>query len=187
MEKSNNVIIGAVIAVLVIAGGIWYMAAKDDKTTDDTKQTSQATSTTETKPTQNIVEIAAGNPDFSTLVEFVKAAGLVDTLSSTGPFTVFAPTNEAFAKLPAETVAALKADPAKLKDILTYHVVSGSVPASDVVKLTKATTVQGKDVSIMVMDGKVMLNDASNVTKTDIKASNGIIHVIDTVLTPPAN
>jgi uncharacterized surface protein with fasciclin (FAS1) repeats len=187
MERSNNVVIGAVIAVLIIAGGIWFVASKDDKKADDTKQTAQTTKTEEAAPTQNIVEIASGNPDFSTLVEFVKTAGLVDTLSSAGPFTVFAPTNEAFARLPADTVAALKADPAKLKEILTYHVVSGSVLAADVVKLDKATTVQGKDVKIMVMDGKVMLNDSSTVTKTDIKASNGVIHVIDTVLLPPTN
>ena len=135
---------------------------------------------------KNIVEIASGNPDFSTLVTAVKAAGLVDTLSGSGPFTVFAPTNEAFNKLPAGTLDSLLKDPAKLKAILTYHVVSADVKAADVVKLTKATTVEGKDVAIKVDGSTVKVNDAT-VTKTDIAASNGTIHVIDTVLLPPAN
>lgn len=131
-----------------------------------------------------IVEVAAGNPDFSTLVTAVKAAGLVDTLNSKGPFTVFAPTNAAFAKLPAGTVESLlkPENKAKLTAILTYHVVAGKVLASDVVKLKSADTVNGKAVAIDASMG-VKVNDA-NVTATDIKASNGVIHVIDTVLTP---
>jgi uncharacterized surface protein with fasciclin (FAS1) repeats len=135
-------------------------------------------------PAQNIVEIAAGNPDFSTLVAAVKAAGLVDTLSSKGPFTVFAPTNAAFAKLPAGTVESLllPENKAKLSAILTYHVVSGKVLAADVVKLKSAKTVNGKAVTINTTKG-VKVNNA-NVTATDIIASNGVIHVIDTVLIP---
>ena len=131
-----------------------------------------------------IVEIAAANPDFSTLVTAVKAAGLVDTLNSKGPFTVFAPTNEAFAKLPAGTVESLlkPENKDKLAAILTYHVVSGKVLAADVVKLKSAKTVNGKAVTINTAKG-VKVNDAS-VTATDIKASNGVIHVIDTVLIP---
>lgn len=131
-----------------------------------------------------IVEVAAGNPDFSTLVAAVKAAGLVDTLNSAGPFTVFAPTNAAFAKLPAGTVESLlkPENKDKLTAILTYHVVAGKVLAADVVKLKSADTVNGKAVAIDAsMDVKI--NDA-NVTATDIKASNGVIHVIDTVLIP---
>ena len=131
-----------------------------------------------------IVDVAAGNPDFSTLVAAVKAAGLVETLSSEGPFTVFAPTNEAFAKLPEGKVDSLLADVPMLKKILTYHVVAGKVMAADVVGLNSATTVQGDDVKIAVVDGKVKLNDSATVTATDIEASNGVIHVIDTVLIP---
>jgi uncharacterized surface protein with fasciclin (FAS1) repeats len=131
-----------------------------------------------------IVAVAAANPDFSTLVTAVKAAGLVDTLNSKGPFTVFAPTNEAFAKLPAGTVESLlkPENKDKLAAILTYHVVSGKVLAADVVKLKSAKTVNGKAVAIDATMG-VKVNDA-NVTATDIKASNGVIHVIDTVLIP---
>ncbi len=131
-----------------------------------------------------IVDIAAGNPDFSTLVAAVKAAGLVETLSGDGPFTVFAPTNEAFAKLPEGKVDALLANIPTLKKILTYHVVAGKVMAADVVGLDSATTVQGDDVKIAVVDGNVKLNDSAMVTATDLEASNGVIHVIDTVLIP---
>ena len=133
---------------------------------------------------KTIVDVAAGNPDFSTLVAAVKAAGLVETLSGDGPFTVFAPTNEAFAKLPEGKVDSLLADIPTLKKILTYHVVAGKVMAADVVGLNNATTVQGDDVKIAVVDGKVKLNDAAMVTATDLEASNGVIHVIDTVLIP---
>jgi uncharacterized surface protein with fasciclin (FAS1) repeats len=133
---------------------------------------------------KTIVDVAAGNPDFSTLVAAVKAAGLVETLSGEGPFTVFAPTNEAFAKLPEGKVDSLLADIPTLKKILTYHVVAGKVMAADVVGLNSATTVQGDDVKIAVVDGKVKLNDSAMVTATDLEASNGVIHVIDTVLIP---
>jgi uncharacterized surface protein with fasciclin (FAS1) repeats len=133
---------------------------------------------------KTIVDIAAGNPDFSTLVAAVKAAGLVETLSGEGPFTVFAPTNEAFAKLPEGKVSSLLADIPALKNILTYHVVSGKVMASDVVGLKSAATVQGTEVNINVVDGSVKLNDSATVTATDIEASNGVVHVIDTVLIP---
>jgi uncharacterized surface protein with fasciclin (FAS1) repeats len=132
---------------------------------------------------ETIVDIAIANGNFTTLVAAVQAAGLVDTLSGEGPFTVFAPTDEAFAKLPAGTVEALLADPDKLAAILTYHVVSGTVMAADVVELNSAKTVNGQEVSIKVWDGKVMINDAT-VTATDIVASNGVIHVIDTVILP---
>ena len=134
--------------------------------------------------TGTVVDIAVGNPDFSTLVAALKAAGLVETLSGKGPFTVFAPTNAAFAKLPAGTVESLlkPENKAKLTAILTYHVVSGQVLAKDVVGLTSATTVQGSTVKIDASKG-VMLNDAT-VTATDIQGSNGVIHVIDTVLMP---
>ncbi len=136
---------------------------------------------------KTVVEIAAGNKDFSTLVAAVKAAGLVETLSGKGPFTVFAPTNEAFAKLPKGTVEELlkPENKEKLTAILTYHVVAGKVMAADAIKLDgkMAKTVNGQEIAIKVMDGKVKINDAT-VTAVDIVGSNGVIHVIDTVLLP---
>jgi len=133
----------------------------------------------------DIVDVAAANQDFTTLVAAVKAAGLVETLKSDGPFTVFAPTNEAFAKLPAGTVESLlkPENKDKLISILTYHVVAGKVMAADVVKVTSATSVQGKDIKVTVNDDGVMVDNA-NVVATDIKASNGVIHVIDAVILP---
>ncbi len=133
---------------------------------------------------KDIVDTAASVADFSTLVAAVKAAGLVDTLKGTGPFTVFAPTNEAFAALPAGTVEMLlkPENKAKLTAILTYHVVAGKVMAADV-KAGEVTTVQGSKAMIKVDEGKVMI-DGANVTKTDIVTSNGVIHVIDKVIMP---
>lgn len=133
----------------------------------------------------SVVEIAVGNPDFSTLVAALKAADLVDTLSGAGPFTVFAPTNAAFAKLPQGTVENLLKPENKdqLVAVLTYHVVAGKVLAADVVKLTSATTVNGAALAIAVDNGSVKLDQAT-VTATDIKASNGVIHVVDSVLLP---
>ena len=139
------------------------------------------------KPTQNIVQIAASNPQFSTLVSLVKEAGLVKTLSGKGPFTVLAPTNAAFKKVPAATLAALKADPDKLRAVLTYHVIPGKVPASKVVTLNgkSVKTVEGSTVKITVRGKAVKVNNAT-VTKTDIMATTGVIHVINGVLIPPA-
>lgn len=131
----------------------------------------------------NIVDTAANAGDINTLVAAVKAAGLVDTLTAKGPYTVFAPTDEAFAKLPAGTVDNLLANPDKLREILLYHVVPGKVTANDVVKLSKATTAEGSDVKIKVANGVVKVDNA-NVVATDIETSNGIIHVIDTVILP---
>lgn len=137
------------------------------------------------KPKKDIVDTAVANGSFKTLAAALGAAGLVDTLKGEGPFTVFAPTDAAFAKLPAGTVDDLlkPENKAKLTSILTYHVVAGKVMAADVVKLTEATTVEGGKVTIAVTDGNVKVDDA-NVTATDIKTSNGVIHVIDTVLMP---
>jgi uncharacterized surface protein with fasciclin (FAS1) repeats len=132
---------------------------------------------------QDIVDLAIADGRFTTLVAAVEAAGLVDTLKGEGPFTVFAPTDDAFATLPAGTVEGLLADVPALTDILLYHVVSGKVMAADVVGLDSATTVQGSDVTITVDGETVMVNDAQ-VIITDIEASNGVIHVIDTVLLP---
>jgi uncharacterized surface protein with fasciclin (FAS1) repeats len=132
---------------------------------------------------KDIVDTAVAADDFNTLVTAVKAAGLVETLKGEGPFTVFAPTDAAFAKVPTETLNALLADKAALANVLTYHVVAGKVMAADVVKLTSAVTVQGQSVSIEVKDGKVYV-DGAQVVATDIKASNGVIHVIDAVILP---
>ena len=141
------------------------------------------------KASKDIVTVAVEAGSFETLVAAVKAAGLVETLQGPGPFTVFAPTDEAFAKLPAGTVEALLKDPAALRAVLTYHVVPGRVMAADVVRSNGGTpeTVQGQSLTIRVVDGKVMVDGATVVT-ADIAASNGVIHVIDTVVLPkPAN
>ena len=137
------------------------------------------------KPAGTIVDVAASNADFETLVAAVKAAGLVETLSGDGPFTVFAPTDDAFAKLPAGTLESLLKPENKdqLVAILTYHVVAGKVMAADVVKLDTATTVNGAAADVTVAGSTVKIDEAT-VTATDIKASNGVIHVIDTVILP---
>lgn len=150
--------------------------------------TTAATATAAADPTeepQTIVDIAAGDDRFTTLVAAVQAANLVETLQGEGPFTVFAPTNDAFAKLPAGTLDTLLMPENKdqLTSILTYHVVAGKVMAADVVNLEEAITVQGQPVTIRTEDGKVYINDAE-VIITDIEASNGVIHVIDTVILP---
>ncbi len=134
---------------------------------------------------KDIIETAIAAGTFNTLAQALTAAGLVETLKGAGPFTVLAPTDEAFAKIPAADLEALLADKAALTKVLTYHVIAGNVPASTVTTLTEATSVEGSKIMIKVVDGKVMLNDASEVTATDIAASNGVIHVINTVLMPP--
>lgn len=155
-------------ALVVVCAGSFMAIAQEAKTSDKT-----------------IVEIAAGNKDFSTLVAAVKAAGLVETLSGKDSFTVFAPTNAAFEKLPKGTVEDLlkPENKKKLVAILTYHVVAGKVMAADVVKLDKAKTVQGQEVKIVAGKDGVKVDNAT-VVKTDIVAKNGVIHVIDTVILP---
>ena len=134
---------------------------------------------------KNIVETAVAAGSFTTLAKALTAADLVSTLEGAGPFTVFAPTDEAFAKLPAGTVENLlkPENKDKLRRVLTYHVVPGAVQAADVVKLQSAKTVSGDTITVTVKDGKVHVDNA-NVTKTDIQASNGVIHVIDAVILP---
>jgi uncharacterized surface protein with fasciclin (FAS1) repeats len=146
---------------------------------------STATAAAAAAAPMDIVAVAAGAGQFNTLVAAVKAAGLVETLQSPGPFTVFAPTDEAFAKLPAGTLddLLLPENKAKLAAILKYHVVAGEVLAADVVNLSSADTVEGQSVQISTSDSGVMVNDA-NVIATDVMASNGVIHVIDAVLIP---
>jgi uncharacterized surface protein with fasciclin (FAS1) repeats len=137
------------------------------------------------KKKSDIVDTAVAAGDFSTLAAALQAGGLIDTLKSEGPFTVFAPTDEAFAKLPAGTIESLllPENKDKLVAILTYHVVPGKVKAADVVKLDSASTVNGEEVAIRVSNDSVFVNNA-RVVATDISASNGVIHVIDTVILP---
>ena len=136
---------------------------------------------------QNIIDTAVAAGSFKTLAAALTAAGLVDTLNSAGPFTVFAPTDDAFAKLPEGTVDKLLKDVPKLTAILTYHVLSGKVMAADVMKMDGKTakTVNGADLKITTQ-GCVNLNGSVHLTKTDIDCSNGVIHVVDAVLMPPA-
>jgi transforming growth factor-beta-induced protein len=134
---------------------------------------------------RNIVETAVAAGQFKTLASLLTKAGLADTLATGGPFTVFAPTDEAFAKVPKATLDALAENPAQLKSVLLYHVVSGRVAAADVVKLSSAKTLEGRSLAIKVVDGTVYI-DGAKVTTTDVMASNGVIHVIDSVLIPKA-
>jgi uncharacterized surface protein with fasciclin (FAS1) repeats len=136
---------------------------------------------------KDIVATATEAGTFTTLLKAATAAGLVETLQGDGPFTVFAPTDEAFAALPAGTLEGLLADPAALKRVLLYHVVSGKVTADQVVKLTSADSVDGAPIAISLKDGSVFLNDSAKVLATDVMASNGVIHVIDSVILPPAD
>lgn len=133
---------------------------------------------------KDIVTIAVEAGNFKTLAAALTEAGLIETLKGKGPFTVFAPTDEAFSKLPEGTVENLLKDKEALTKVLLYHVVSGEVMAKDVVNLSSAETVEGSNIRIQTADGKVMINNAQ-VTSADIKASNGVIHVIDTVIMPP--
>ena len=132
---------------------------------------------------KDIVETAIAAGSFKTLATALGAAGLVETLKGAGPFTVFAPTDEAFAKLPAGTVEGLLKDRAKLTAVLTYHVVPGKVMAADVVKLSRAKTVQGQEIAIRASNGSVHVDNAT-VVKADIETTNGVIHVIDAVILP---
>ena len=144
-------------------------------------------------PTQSIVQIASGNPEFSTLVSLVQKAGLVEAISAPGPFTVFAPTNEAFAKLakaaPA-TYAAVLADPALLAKVLTYHVVAGDIKSAQAIAVAQQNgtvkALEGEQISLSLKDGKLTLNGSATVITADILATNGVIHVIDTVIVPPS-
>jgi transforming growth factor-beta-induced protein len=189
--ESATTLLGKDIAIKVDMGSVYINDAKviitDIETSNGVIHVIDAVLLPSDEEAKTIVEIAVADERFSTLVAAVTAAELVETLSGEGPFTVFAPTNDAFAALPAGTVENLLLPENKqaLTDILLYHVVSGKVMAADVVGLTSATTVLGKDLTITVRDGKVFLNDTVEIIITDIEASNGVIHVIDAVLLPP--
>lgn len=179
-RRSKAAIVGFAAALSLVA----VACSSDEKAADTT------VAPTTTVALGTIVDVAVSNPDFSILVEAVTAAGLVETLSGTGPFTVFAPTNEAFAAALTAlglTKEQLLADTALLTKVLTYHVVPGAVLAADVVTLNgqEVATVEGSKVKVTVEGDKVKINDA-NVVATDVKASNGVIHVIDAVLVPAA-
>ena len=179
--KKQIIALMAVLALVAAACG-------DGADADEATATTIATTTTtvaEEMMDETIVDVAVNN-GFSTLVTAVQAAGLVDTLSGDGPFTVFAPTDEAFAALPPGMLDGILADTDALTAILTYHVVPGKVLAADVVGLSSATSAQGEDIAIEVVDGGVVLNGSANVTATDVEASNGVVHVIDSVLLPPS-
>ena len=169
MKTLSRITLAATVALLVLPA-----TASAQKSSYKTKA-----------PSKDIVQVAVDAGSFNTLVAAVKAAGLAATLQGKGPFTVFAPTDAAFAKLPAGTVEALLADREKLAAILTYHVVAGRVMAGDIVKANGASpsTVNGAALDVVVRDGKVWVNGAQVVT-ADVAASNGVIHVIDTVLIP---
>lgn len=169
------------IAFVTITGG----AQADCGSGHENTHSEMENAAMETTRIATIVDTAVEAGTFNTLVAAVRAAGLVETLSGEGPFTVFAPTDEAFARLPQGTVEELlkPENREKLVSVLTYHVVPGTVKAADVVKLAKAKTVQGEAISIKVADGKVMV-DGAKVVQTDIATSNGVIHVIDAVILP---
>ena len=177
MKRTHK--ISKVVAALAVVGalGATSVGVAGAQSTGSSTTTAPASS-------QTIVDIAASNPDFSTLVTAVTAAGLGSTLSGTGPFTLFAPTNAAFAKIPPTDLNAILADKAKLTKILTYHALSGKVMAGDLKKKQKPETVEGSKVLIKTSKKGATIGDAK-IVKTDIVGKNGVIHVIDTVLLPP--
>ena len=189
-DNKMMMVIIAVIAVVAIGGaGVWFLSQNNSSTTEQVQETETAIET-ETgdamEADQTIVDIAVASGDFTTLVAAVQAAGLLETLSGEGPFTVFAPTDEAFATLLDELGVTAEELLARedLADILKYHVVPGKVMAEDVVGLDSATTVQGGSVTISTDEnGNVLIDDAT-VVQADIEGSNGVIHVIDAVLLP---
>jgi uncharacterized surface protein with fasciclin (FAS1) repeats len=191
---SNNVFQKSIAATLglaiVSAGFLFSVSSQAQNGTPSTAPAPAVKEPAMSKPVKKkptIVDIAAKGKQFTTLVAALKAADLVDTLAGDGPFTVFAPTNAAFAKLPKGTVANLLKPENKeqLKKVLTYHVVSGAVPSTKLKNGQKVVTVEGSSITVHIKKGKVKVNNA-HVTAANIKASNGIIHVIDTVIMPPA-
>lgn len=188
--RKQALAIAAILALLTACAGeaettTTTQAAQASTTMTGTPSTTTAeTGTTEAMGEMTILETAAAAGGFSTLITALEAAGLVETLEGDGPFTVFAPTDEAFAALPEGTVESLLEDPEALSEILLYHVVPGEVTSEQVVTLDSATTAQGTDLTVTV-DGETVMVDDATVVSADIAASNGVIHVIDAVLLPP--
>ena len=195
MTKRIALLSAVTLGALSLGGAIMTPGFAQDKMMKSDSMTSEKTvmvGGAAMYPSKNIVENAVNSKDHTTLVAAVKAAGLVETLSGAGPFTVFAPTNEAFEKLPAGTVETLvkPENKAALTKILTYHVVAGKLSAADLTDGKKLKTVQGEELTVKNAGGKVTLTDAkggsSNVTIADVIQSNGVIHVVDTVVMPKA-
>lgn len=185
MRISRSIAIAALPLALLAAGCSDDSDTADSTTTDAPTTTEVADTTEAPESAGTIVEVAASNPDFSTLVDLVGKAGLAEALSGEGPFTVFAPTNDAFAKVDAATLEALAADPTgDLADVLKLHVVSGKILAADAVKAdgTSIETLNGGKLKVEVVDGEVIVGGAKVVTP-DVAASNGVIHVLDSVIT----
>jgi len=182
-----GLLVGALALVGVACGG------DDDAATDEpaaamedtTTMEEETTEMTETTQEMDIVETAVAAGSFDTLVSLVQEAGLAEDLSGPGPLTVFAPTDEAFAAVPEETLTQLQNDPEALRRVLLYHVVEGDVTSDQVTGLDAAATLAGPDLSFSTNGGSVLVNDAT-VTMADVLASNGVIHVVDAVLLPPA-
>lgn len=191
-SKKPTGLIVAIIAVLVIAGAAVLMMNNNDETATTQESTSQTTETSqnEAQPSQNIVGLASQTASLSTLVSAVQAADLVETLQSDGPFTVFAPTNDAFSALPAGTLDTLlqPENKSQLAGILTYHVVSAKALSSSLTNGQQITTVQGEKLTVKIAGSTVSIVDAKGneavVTQADIEASNGVVHVINKVLLP---
>jgi uncharacterized surface protein with fasciclin (FAS1) repeats len=190
---SKSAIIIAVVALLAIGGGTAFLLTRNNDTKEETTKTTQSSQETTkvSEPTQNIVEVAVGNPDFSTLVTALKAADLVTALSDeTKSYTVFAPTNAAFNKLPAGTVETLLKPENKstLSGILTYHVVDSAVLSSQLSNGQVIKTLNGGKLTVEISGGMVYLVDAkggkAKVTTADVKTTNGVIHIIDAVVLP---
>ena len=179
MRRSPLRLAGVLVAVALTA------AACGSSSSSSSSKPAKDSTTSSAPASKTIVVVASENPDFKTLVTAVTKAGLVKTLSGPGPFTVFAPTDAAFAAIPTDQLNAILADKAQLTKILTYHVVPGKVMAADLQPTQMVKTVEGQDLDIKVTNGAATVNGC-NIVKTDIKASNGVIHVVDCVLIPPA-
>lgn len=190
MESNNKTtgIVAGILAVVIISGGIFWVV--NNNSDNNNQETTSQNQTTEQQKSGNIVVVASDTPALSTLVTAVKAASLVETLQGTGPYTVFAPTNDAFAALPAGTLDTLlkPENVEQLKSVLTYHVVPGKVLAQDLKDGQVITTVQGGTLTVKIADGKVYLIDAKGnqvmVEKADVNADNGVVHVVGGVLLP---
>lgn len=191
-KKASGIVVGLIALVVAAAVGVWALNSGDDTKTETSK--TSTTQTEESKSTmkeeKDIVGLASDTASLSTLVTAVKAAGLVETLQGTGPFTVLAPPNDAFAALPAGTLDTLlkPENVEQLKGILTYHVIAGKVMAADLKDGQVVTTVQGGTLTVKLMDGKAYFVDAKGtqamVASADVMAKNGVVHVIDHVLLP---